>query len=684
MPITAHTSTTAPLMVDIPFPFFGKPKGTEKFIFNREGKLPLSISIKKYFWQKEMCLAAKNRVIELCKNEKFKEIKKVRALLSDINSPEKNGVVEVKESDVIDAFEGVVNYLIPAKLEDFKGKIPDDFIEQLNNNKKAISPEELIEDIKSIFNDNLAYISGLRGHEAFATLKIHLNKKGELKTAQAYSPLLDMLSAAIAAIAANAAITAVGEPDNPDREIILQKINNLHKEIQAIFDYLVEHPRANEIELLKTALLREIPFFSKNIENTQCLNTFLDYVNHPQFDFEQPQAHRNLALFLNNFYEYVHKLSPATRNLCLKEVDKLEGSLLMQEKAYLPRLSSPDLPADLRLLLNVLRKESRKNGPAASLFHLFQYAEIKTAAINKASYWFLSSLSEENILSLVESLPATRSKNYLLKIIYNLKHDLDSFKNSLNNEILSGEEKAKEKLDSKEERERAGHFEEVNSEKTKNSSKLQRIVKIMSRPNIFPQNSEARAQIILAVKSILNKLPSFRDDLHTKSELKEFINFMENQSMDFSDDEKCHHLEGFIISFFNEIENMSVDVKKLCMNEIDQLLGLQMANSNLNYDLIKIEEKILNNKKFDLATALQFRSAEIGPSACMTHFFHYLETGKDAIDARSYWTLTHLMRFQRGTIIHLLGPQQKSDFDALMGQLKTDLKSFKERDVLAT
>jgi len=666
-------------MVDVPF--FGKPKGNEQFIFNRDGKLPLSIAIKKIFFKKEMCSEAKKRVIGLCENEKFKEISTVKILLSHINSAENGDVAEVNEAEVIEAFAGVVRYLIPARHEDFKKNIPEELIDNINNQKIVLSPEKLAEEIKLISIEEKTFIAALREKEAFAVLKMYLNETSELKTEKYYNSLLEWLSDVI---------NFIGKPDTQDQEILLSKIRALHTETKDIYNNLVESAIEHKCKTIRSALTtltKEAPFFEDNFDNEVILQTFLHFVRDPALDLGNQQVQKNLNLVRRELIANLHTLTPATRDICLAVIDKLDVRLLEEKNLYLSgrllvegdrylSFSGEAWATVIQPLMTALREASKDDGPSGRYYYLLHLWADKDQEINQAAYWSLSGLSKKNIASIRARLPDILCKREFSNKINELGKKLKEFRKSqgieyANHEMTFNQEKAAV-------RQEASQSDKSYSPDSKKLSQSQSIGNNLKEHNKFIKNDEARARIISAVQGSLKKLPVFNQNEQSRAKLQSFFDFMINQKINFYDDKLVKNINDFLSEFFSAGEILSVDEKKIIMNEIDLLSGMMMVHDGIDYISIKIEEKIINNRKFDLATSLQFYSEEIGPSACMTNFFYYLEKGKDAIDARSFWMLNHLMRFQRSTIIHLLGPQQKSDFDALLGQLKTDLQDFKE------
>lgn len=679
MPITRHSSPSAPLMVDIPF--FGKATGTERFLFNGGGKQSLAIWIKKFFWEKEMCQAAKERVVALCSDSNFIEFSTVRRLLSHINESEYGRPSEVDAAEVIEAFASVVRdqeftraYVGIADNTEHvahcAAKIPEELKAEIVNPERVISPQKLIDDIKLILsNKNSREISGLRGKTGFDALEMHVKKTGELKTPEAYSALLDLLSAAK---------MVMGDPDTPYLKILCSNINALYTEIGIIYEDLVQLASENQHEALSVALQQEMPFFRMNHHNLGVLQSFLAFVADPELDLEQPQVRQNLNLFVNEFAGSVHQLKSTTRDLCLGAVDKLEGRLLVKQNTYLPSPSEVGLRGELLPLLTALQSVSRKYGPSGSWFNLFQYAQNKEAAINKASYWSLSRLTEEHVASLRDSLPTDKAKNTLSKILSNLRYDLGRFK-----KILDDKDSADKRIgisaqmtDTK----NAGQAEKSGIQKKTRASKLKRITGILSRANILPTQADARNKIIVAVRYYLSELPVFKDNLHTRAELQAFFDFMENHHADFDDDETRHHLNAFILSFFAEIGALHVDARMLCLAEVDKLLGLKLAYEKADFFSVSVE-KIKGRRIAGLIATLKAKSEEIGPTGSLTHLCQYVEKGDAAINLVSFWTLVHLSKFQKSMMMDFLTPAQKDDFSELMVRLESDLKNFRQNNL---
>ena len=192
---------------------------------------------------------------------------------------------------------------------------------------------------------------------------------------------------------------------------------------------LEEVAKIKKVNLIKSAL-NEISAFRLNEKNKRALQAFFQFLDNPELSLIQKDNIENLKNFSNLLFDHVSLLNTNIRLVCMDEIDKLRGALLVSEKSGMKEIV-PDESANQGSLNLIKTWQFEADYEAMSsgfLIDMANYLNNGKSSINPVSYWALDHLVRHQAKSIIDKLGPTSNAEHFANSIKTLQKDLEEFK----------------------------------------------------------------------------------------------------------------------------------------------------------------------------------------------------------------------------------------------------------------
>jgi hypothetical protein len=208
--------------------------------------------------------------------------------------------------------------------------------------------------------------------------------------------------------------------------ITKQKFNELTDPYSTV--NLEEAAKIKKVTSIKSAL-NEISAFRLNEKNKRALQAFFQFLDNPKANWSKKDYIENLQNFSTLFFSNIQLLNPNTRLLCMDEIDKLRGALLVNGKLGMKEIRPNALAKTeaLNLIKSWQFEADYEAIPSGFLIDMANYLNNGKSSINSTSYWALEHLMTHQAKSIKEPLNEQNARNFS-NYIEALKQDLKEFK----------------------------------------------------------------------------------------------------------------------------------------------------------------------------------------------------------------------------------------------------------------